>query len=305
MSLQQAREARERAVVAFAKFTKDANSFCDKFFCFFEGEDYKYYRERIEAHSHYSFENIIHYNCSGRSEVLRAFRLIEQKAEYASIKTAFFIDRDYIPEQNLPHNVYQTPCYAIENFYTSVASFKRMLNEEFGISTTDNDYVKCVKDYEERQHDFHERTLVLNAWLRFQREEEQRTHQYCIDLRAFKLQQLFTCISIEKVECNCAIDIPKVISLFPQSHAFQQEIFDKIVEEYQKADGHIYFRGKFEMLLYQRIVLDLREKNRLNTYFSEKRPCVYIDPNINALSSLSKYADTPTCLIEFLSHFAA
>lgn len=46
--LESMREHREDAVVAFKKFTENKNEHRDYAFCFYEGEDAKYYNSRIE-----------------------------------------------------------------------------------------------------------------------------------------------------------------------------------------------------------------------------------------------------------------
>ena len=44
-------------------------------------------------------------------------------------------------------NIYQTPCYSVENFYTTIDSFSRIINREFGINSIEDDFAGCVADY--------------------------------------------------------------------------------------------------------------------------------------------------------------
>ncbi|WP_461883701.1 hypothetical protein [Roseburia intestinalis] len=47
----------------------------------------------------------------------------------------------------------------------------------------------------------------------------------------------------------------------------------------------------------------MKAKNKTGGYFSQKYTSVHIDPNINILSALADYADTPQCLIDFLKQY--
>ena len=50
----------------------------------------------------------------------------------------------------------------------------------------------------------------------------------------------------------------------------------------------------------RKILESLVVENKAHTYFSETYNCVRLNPGSNMLSSLSAYADTPRCLVEFL-----
>ena len=52
------------------------------------------------------------------------------------------------------------------------------------------------------------------------------------------------------------------------------------------------------------IIPNIGIKNKTKSYFSEKYDFVKIDPNVDALSSLTQYADTPKDLNEFLRQFS-
>ena len=303
MLVSDARVARQQGVVAFTKFMRDVKSNRDKLFCFFEGEDYKYYGQRIETYTLYSYSNIIQYKCCGRNEVLRANKLVKNNIAYKLAKTAFFIDHDYIPVNELSDDIYQTPCYSIENLYTSVSSFERIINMEFGISTHEPDYIKCVNDYRKRQLDFQQHTLILNAWLRFQRIEEKRTGGLHVELTNFKLQKMIPLITIEKIECKGPIDIDAITKYFPDHYPITQDELNLIIESCCFSGCERWSRGKFELFFLIKIIEDLRTKNKNKEYFEESRTSVEIVPSNNTLSVLSRYADTPHCLIEFLKRY--
>lgn len=300
MDVESTRDARQKGVVAFTKFCQDKKGHEEYLFCFFEGEDSKYYGSRIERYTDYPSEKVINYNCGGRKEVERVYLLISKRQEYDDVNKMFFIDSDYIPNEQIPSDMYQTPCYSIENFYSSSDCFGKILNREFGINSIDADYSKCVADYCNRQREFHNQTSFLNIWLSCQREEEETKKQKAVVLKDFKVAQLFSEISIEKVETKQAIDENLLVDFFPNAYSIESGKIDTISTAWADQKAQQIYRGKFEMEFLRKILESIVMANKAHTYFSEVHNCVHLNPGSNMLSSLSAYADTPTCLVTFL-----
>lgn len=300
MDVQEIREARNKGVVAFTKFCQDKRRYDDCVFCFFEGEDNKYYGPRIERYAKYAYDKIVSYNCGGRKEVIKVYDLIKDKIEYENVNKMFFVDRDYMPIDQELKDLYQTPCYSVENFYTTVESFSRIINREFGINSMEPDFLKCVTDYCQRQKEFHRETLYLNAWLSEQRKAEERFCLKKITLADYKVGKLFSEISIEKVMPKEPIAKELLLKHFPTAYNVADEDIAKEVTLFRGGDQQKLFRGKFEMDFLRKIINSIKEKNRSSSYLEIKRECVYIDSNVNSLSTLSNYADTPECLVNFL-----
>ncbi len=62
MDIQKVKDARNKGVVAFSRYCQEKKKYRDYLFCFFEGEDAKYYFPRIEKYSGYEYTKIIHCN---------------------------------------------------------------------------------------------------------------------------------------------------------------------------------------------------------------------------------------------------
>lgn len=294
------RKARQKGVVAFAKFCQDKRGHEDYLFCFFEGEDSKYYGSRIELYAEYPSTKVINYNCGGRKEVERVYLLISQRHEYHDINKMFFIDSDYITSEQSSPDIYQTPCYSIENFYSSAECFGRIINREFGINSIDPDFSKCVTDYCNRQMEFHAYTEFLNVWLCCQREEEEIQRQKSVVLNDFKVGKLFSEISITKIEIKQAIDKELLKTIFLDAYEIDNAKIDIVSKAWASKKAQQIYRGKFEMEFLRKILESIVTANKAHTYFSEAYSCVHLNPGSNMLSSLSVYADTPACLISFL-----
>ncbi len=302
MEIQEFRIARNKYSVIYTKFSLEQSKHRDCLFCFYEGEDSKYYNSRIMQYTGYDYQDIVSYNCHGRKDVLRVRDMIEKENAYDEVNKVFFIDRDYLPYETISENVYQTPCYSIENFYTSTECFSRMLCVEFGLNVIEDDHRKCVNDYALRQKEFHRETLLLNAWLSCQRKLEKELGRSGVKLSNFKIKKLFNKIEIDCIEVKQPIDKEIVESEFPDHLEVEDERLNAEIAYFNENDEQQLFRGKFELKFMCLMIESLRNKKSDCTYFSDKLVSVCIDPNCNTLSELSKYADTPVDLIHFLEN---
>lgn len=303
MDLQKVKDARNKGVVAFARYCQEKKKYQDYLFCFFEGEDAKYYFPRIEKYSGYGYNRIIHYNCGGKKGVLKALSLVEKNNDEIYTAKAFFVDSDYDTTKYNNSLLYQTPCYSIENFYTSERAFSKMLNREFGINTTEKDFLKCCSDYSQRQQEFHDATIYINSWLACQRMNEEAEENHKIVLSDFKISKLFSEMTIDSIVSKEEIKREKLEELFPDSKNIEEHEIERKIEYFKCGDMGKLFRGKFEIEFLKKVIDSLKAKNRTGGYFSKKYTSVHIDPNVNILSILQDYADTPQSLIDFLKQY--
>lgn len=303
MNIQKVKEARNKGVVAFSRYCQEKKKYQDYLFCFFEGEDAKYYFPRIEKYSGYEYNRIIQYNCGGKKGVLKALSLVEKNSDESLVAKAFFVDSDFDTTKYSNPILYQTSCYSIENFYTSKEAFSKILNREFGINTTEKDYLKCCSDYSERQREFHDETIYINSWLSCQRLEEEFSEDHKIVLSDFKISKLFSEITIDNIIPKEKINREKIQELFPNSMNVEECEIEGKINYFKNGDMGSLFRGKFEIEFLKKIIDSLIIKNKAGGYFSKKYTSVHIDPNINTLSTLEDYADTPQSLIDFLKQY--
>ena len=96
--------------------------------------------------------------------------------------------------------------------------------------------------------------------------------------------------------------VEKIEELFPDSKKIEECEIENKIEYFKQGGMGKLFRGKFEIEFLKKIIDSLKAKNKTGGYFSSKYTSVHIDPNINILSALADYADTPQCLIDFLKH---
>ncbi len=159
--LDELRKGRSKAQVAYQDFILHTRANKDGLFCFFEGKDNVYYIPRIKR-----FTNKYHsIHCGGREKVLKVYELINHHREYDKYKKAFLIDRDFNSPLSPPNpDIFETPCYSIENFYVSVNVFQEIIKNYFYLSEISQEFEICLQLFKERQKEFHQAVILFNAW---------------------------------------------------------------------------------------------------------------------------------------------
>jgi hypothetical protein len=297
MSVNTLRESRGKAQAVFMKFTRLYKQDPSALYCFFEGEDSKYYGVRIK--NIIRPEKYFYFSCSGKDGVLGIHKMLSARKSYANVKAAYFIDRDFdesIRERGL-NEIYETPCYSIENFYTSVQCFSEVLRSEFNLREPDENFERCVSLYIKLQEEFHNAVELLNTWIACQRAKSSPLNISDISV------SLFVKIDLNQITQKYVID--DLYRMFPGAIAISQEELDARLTEFRSITRQKSFRGKWEIEFLRKFLEKLKhEANTANYhYFTRKVKVVLSLSEINIISDLSQYADTPDCLDSYLKSF--
>jgi len=297
ISLEEMREMREMSGVLYKKFTESHEYFATHAFCFYEGEDGKYYNSRIEK---FWGTNFIPLVAGNKKEVIRAMKRITSDSLYDDVCVMFFVDRDYDESlKGINDHLFETPCYSIENLYAQESTLDKILRAEFGLNITDSDYHKCKEVFRLRLAEFNEIILRFNAIVKYQ-------HQYAPDIRcrfsAIKTSHLAS-ISIGQVSQATRHDeqIAILIEKLNADLAVIDEIEGKLRLE---SDLDNVLRGKNQLDLLVTMIGCFKDANSQGGFFSRELEHVRINISGNRLSELSQYAITPPELNEFLARHA-
>lgn len=298
------REEAASGHVAYTEFILKLKNNKKTLFCFFEGkDDYKYYGLRIETTTQQRFESI---DCGGKENVLEVKKLIEQKKEYKEIRTSYFIDRDYDKQINIT-NIYCLPAYSIENQYVTKDVLSKILRNEYSILEESNDYNKVFELFEKLRFEFHEKTLMINAWLACQN-DYRRKHKIKTYLRIDDtIGNYFS--SIVNAELNGIVDLSDlndincIENLFSNAPRIPLNELQSKMAFFKNTNNSQTFRGKFELRFFVSFL------DRLKSEVCKKRPIIFEKKHkcnlrfefVTALTSLSIYAENPQCLIEYLN----
>lgn len=293
-------------------YTKFVNAYSkkdiDTLYCFFEGhEDKRYYGVRINFKTQKDFKD---FTCDGKSNVIKIQKLIKSKIEYSDAKTLYFIDKDYSSDK-ISENIYATPCYSIENLYSTEYTLKEVLKNEFNISEEDEDFTNILKLYNSLQSQYHEQLLFFNSWLSCQH-----------DIR--KLQNITTHLNIddtvktyfdsilnnnidlrENIFCDLN-NIVKLEELFKNSPKISDDLLKAKIELFSSVsfDKGCSFRGKFELKLLVAFLQKIKEEagKKSSIVFKNKYKCTLVFNLESIISTLTQYSYTPECLNSFLDN---
>ncbi len=294
MSVGELRSSRDKATVVFVEFTRLYKQYKSALFCFFEGEDSKYYGIRIKNIA--KPEKDIYFSCKGKEGVLGIYKMLSSRKNYENARAVYFIDRDFdqsIAEKNIKR-IYETPCYSIENFYTSVKCFSEILKSEFKLMETEESFIKCISLYEKLQGEFHDAVELLNTWIACQ-----RNRSSALNISDLSVQR-FIIIDLKKIAVNYTAS--NLEDMFPNLPAIPQTELDSKKSELLANNRQKSFRGKFEVeFLYVFLNKLMNEANQGNyPYFNQKVKVNLHFSRKTIISDLCQYADTPDCLYEYL-----
>jgi Protein of unknown function (DUF4435) len=294
MSVDNLRASRGKSVAVFVEFTRLYKQYESALYCFFEGEDSRYYGIRIKNITRPKKD--IYLNCKGKQGVLGIHRMLASRNHYRNTRAAYFIDRDF--DQSIfsmgLSGIYETPCYSIENFYTSVQCFSEILKNEFKLTESDENFERCVSLYKKRQEEFHDAVDLLNAWIACNRD---RSSQFNI---SYLSVLRFIHDDLNQVIATYTID--DLSNLFPDTPVISQQELDTKKYDLKVDTRQKSFRGKFEIeFLFAFLQKLMNEANQGNyPYFTCKVKVVLSLTKRTIISDLSQYADTPDCLHRYL-----
>jgi len=291
MSVDKLRASRGKASAVFVEFTRLYKQHESALYCFFEGEDSQYYGIRIRRPG-----KDIYLNCNGKEGVLGIYRMLSSRNHYANARTAYFVDRDFdqsIYDMGIS-KIYETPCYSIENFYTSVQCFSEILKNEFKLTESDENFERCISLYTKLQEKFHDAVELLNAWVACHRDKSSKLNISDMSVLRF--------VSVDLNQAIAIYTINDLSQSFPDIPVISEQELDAKKSELQVNTRQKSFRGKFEIeFLFAFLQKLISEANQGNyPYFTRKVKVVLSLTKRTIISDLSQYADTPDCLYNYL-----
>jgi hypothetical protein len=293
-------KAKHSPVVAFHKFVLLTKKHENDLFCFFEGYDSPYYSSRIKTFTSKNYHPII---CGNKKSVISVKEKLEKDSVYQKYKTLFFIDRDFDETlSSTSRNLYETPCYSVENFYVSLSSFSEILKNEFHLTEEEVEYKTAIELFKENQTSFHDASLFFNGWYALQKEKcrlEKCKLNICLNE---KLPKGFIILKIGSISKN--YELIDIEQKFPDAIKVSEDDINNKIMKLKEVSLEKSLRGKYEIwFLYEmlRYLIDDANNSKKRTILKAKTK-FNID-KAQILSQLSQYADTPDCLIKFLEQW--
>lgn len=294
ISLEQMRMERRTYESVYTEFVSSRKYYKTYAFCFYEGEDGKYYDSRIRQKFN---DNFVTYTVGNKKEVLKLYNRITSTHLYDDVCTMFFIDRDYDESlKDVNEHLFETPCYSIENLYVQSECLIKILQSEFGINKINSDCIKCLQDFEIREAEFNDHILEFNSLAYLRRKKSDSNSNYSFGAVKTSRMIKININSVEKTEkYNEIMNEIKEILQFDE-----YEIEEAKRELLENGNFSLNFRGKNQLDFFVQFIKELKNVNKLGGYFERKYNSIHINLTSNRLSELSQYAITPPSLEEFL-----
>lgn len=296
--IQQLRQSKDKATVAYQEFALSTKTYSNHLFCFFEGNDNPYYVPRIK-----NFTDIIYpINCGGRDKVLKVYELISKQDVYNKYSKAFFIDRDFnSPRQNNRDIIFETPCYSIENLYVNKNVFEQILIHDFQFSKNDTNFDVCISLFNDRFKEFNSSVSLFNSWYACLIEVRNQTGKQTGVQLDDKLPKGLVNISLQTVDANYNFAIIKQI--FPESTEIDNETLNNKVSEFHNCDSELIFRGKYQLEFLMNLLQLIINDSKTEQNYIKSKINYSFDSVLNhkrALTLFANYASTPESLNDFL-----
>lgn len=290
--------------VAFAEFMLQYKKGEDILYCFFEGfEDRTYYSIRIENIS--KSENFRDYVCGGKDQVIKVHNLVKNNDHYKTIKTAFFVDKDFDENKSLSEEIYVTPTYSIENLYCCKESFEKILITEFKMKRTDKDFNSCIQNYLKLQQDFNIETLNFNSWLACQadyRNKNKATTRLNIEKKVKVYFEKIVHPDLTQIKAFPDLQTKEQFeNIFNEAPKIEDEKFTSKIAEFLTIEQTNAFRGKFLLRFLESYLCRLQSIFGTNdSPFENKYSCKLRIEYPTICSNLTQYAKTSGCLKDYI-----
>lgn len=270
-------------------------------FCFYEGEDGKYYRPRIKKY--FANVNIVPFICKGRTQVMKVYQKLKQEGEDFS-SLLLFIDKDFEPIKTCDYpEIYQTPYHSLENFYTDNNVITHILEDRMQFLPIDSS--RIVELYKELHQKFVELYRKVSLWY-----VACSIESFPLDLKNYKVKAHLKIENNQLVLKQISSWSLKEIGEFFKKHC------DNLIDDYKakfddilrrasnldpEFDGLTNIRGKFDLEFLSVLVEYIDFQNKTNK-LSMKYEMVKVSKLFESdpLSDLSSYAATPDNLITYI-----
>lgn len=276
----------------FEKFTSDKGT--TSLYCFVEGQDLPYYNVRVEA---LSGKDCCFIDSGGKKNVIELCQMLKTKSEYDKYKKLFFVDRDYDNNEALNKSIFVTPCYSVENFYST----DDVVDKLFKLPPEDPNYNQCKTYISERFDCFSNAVLLFCAWYYCVKQKEQRENIICnVDLDDSVDKD---CVQLTVSEDGLKID--SRYSLDQLNQKYGTSITDEELNigiEYIKNDFAKNIRGKYIFQFLEKLLeffnIDSSKKGK-HTYLNKP---LSIDINRKKMmNNLTNIAKTPIELRNYVN----
>lgn len=251
------RQVRKSAAVAFFEFIRDNPKLADSVHAFFEGQsDLSFYRNFLERFVS-APTTLRTYECGGKHGVYTTHNKIVQRSDLQAIVVCF-VDRDFadLLGANYPvaDNMYVTDHYSIENYLVSADMLGRIWDEMIHVEPEEIDLKPIQVKFETELARFHGFMLPVTAWIIYVQRNGQKIDENHINLAAF-----FSLADDLTLQCSHETDYMGMVGVLDGhckvvTPAELLPGIDVVKAELSALPPKRYVRGKFELWFFVQFV---------------------------------------------------
>ncbi|CAD6563031.1 DUF4435 domain-containing protein [Paraburkholderia sabiae] len=292
-------------ILALAEVPADAH------FAFYEGdEDASFYAphilRRLGARQLHSFI------CNGRTEVLKANELTLRDGR-CSDRALFFIDKDHsdivgtAKEQIAESNLFQTRCYAIENYLVSEDVLREFWVQRLHLSSRDPRLRESLEKLRKLRRGFQNRSRILMAIVLFGRGIDSRP-VVKLNLNNVQLDRIFD-IDLESQSCVYAIGagqhfLGSTNMLNSGAKPTSLELRTIYRRYLKEREPQSYIRGKYELWFFWKILTfftrDFSDREKVKLSGMKRATPTWTLSLAGCVESLASLLPCPRELSDFL-----
>lgn len=288
----------EDAPVLFTQFVNKISKYGDDYiYCFVEDYDMPYYAGIISALSTDKWTSI---RCKGKEKVLEIHDYIKDLDSYKHYKNRFFVDRDFDDNSSLDKDIYVTPSYSIENFYSMDDCIRKVLETEYEIDPVVDEelFNKTMTHFQKKKEEFHKASLLFNAWYACLHDDSSWTHDDVSLDKTFPKSLLKYHIENPIVASYTIADIEK---LYPNAIQLENNIIEK--KKTSLSTNLTYnLRGKYEIEFVYKYVLFLNKDAGTKGRQYTKKNKNFTFGLDGVITAMSQYAHIPENLKYYIIH---
>lgn len=309
---------REEKIVCYDKFIRIYPKHEHYIFCFYEGKmDHTYYENVIRIKIRERMPNVEPYpiDCGGKSKVIYMRNKMKKNVKYQKCRAMFFVDRDFDEAINLD-DVFETPCYSLENLYVTENALIKILRGQFELDEDNYNYKKILELHNQLSQQFHEKIYNFNAWVFFQRmqgrKNKNRENKISLDQFDKRMNQNeIIKVFLDKIEV-LGTSLRELKDLFPKQYETKEEDLELLKGDFRNQNPSKWYRGKQEFYFFctflGKVIEQLGKARKGKSDIFEKDTVMKvielnpesqgrIEQNIQLLSS---YADVPKELYNYI-----
>lgn len=267
---------------------------------FYEGvDDIHYYYPIMKRY----LQNVKHrgFSCTGKNNVISLCKMISEGKQFRvpdTIKTLYFVDKDYKNNTNISDDIYITPCYSVENHYYSDNALSNIiigvLKNQRLTDDDEKDFEKALSYLKYVRQEMIKNIIFANAWLSLLVKEKEK--HPCMELAVRQVKEY------EKIK-----NIKTVSELDSLSKMVSGITDEQIIEEINnlKKDPINLLRGKyFEQVFVEPFNNLIRwtteEKKHRDQFFINHRKINFQIGEDSLLILFANYADVPEKLYKYV-----